>query len=70
MVILRGLKDISWGGAKAMMADGSFLKSLLDFDKDGLSDKQVCVLDKSVQVGLRLASQGNAWLVSVCTHHV
>ncbi|MEW5308429.1 MAG: hypothetical protein WDW38_000392 [Sanguina aurantia] len=41
VVILRGLKDISWMGAKAMMADGNFLKSLLDFDKDGLSDKQV-----------------------------
>jgi len=41
VVILRGLKDVSWGGAKAMMADGNFLRSLLEFDKDALTDKQV-----------------------------
>lgn len=41
VVILRNLKDVSWGGAKSMMADPYFLKSLLEFDKDGLSDKQV-----------------------------
>ncbi|KXZ49756.1 DHC2 protein [Gonium pectorale] len=41
VVILRNLKDVSWAGAKAMMADGNFLRSLLDFDKDSLTDKQV-----------------------------
>ena len=40
MVILRGLKDVSWAGAKATMTDGRFLQSILDFDKDGLKDKQ------------------------------
>lgn len=40
-MLLRGLKDVSWNGAKAMMADGGFLKSLVEFDKDGLNDKQV-----------------------------
>lgn len=43
VVILRGLKDVSWAGAKAMMADASFLKTLIEFDKDGMSDKQVNV---------------------------
>lgn len=38
VVILRGLKDVSWAGAKTMMADGGFLKSLVEFDKDGLKD--------------------------------
>ena len=32
---------MSWSGAKAMMADSQFLKSLVEFDKDGLADKQV-----------------------------
>lgn len=41
VVILRNVKDVSWAGAKAMMADGNFLKSLLEFDKDSLTDKQV-----------------------------
>ena len=40
-MILRGLKDVSWSGAKTMMADSQFLKTLLEFDKDGLTDKQV-----------------------------
>jgi hypothetical protein len=41
VVILRGLKDVSWLGAKGMMADPGFLKSLVEFDKDSLTDKQV-----------------------------
>ena len=44
VVILRNLKDVSWAGAKSMMADTNFLKSLVDFDKDGLNEKQVCLL--------------------------
>lgn len=42
VVFLKGGKDTSWNGAKAMMADGQFLRSLVEFDKDALSDKQVC----------------------------
>ena len=42
MVILRNLKDVSWAGAKTMMADTQFLRSLVEFDKDSLSEKQVC----------------------------
>lgn len=41
VVILKNLKDVSWAGAKAMMTDPGFLKSLVEFDKDGLSEKQV-----------------------------
>lgn len=62
-MILRGLKDISWMGAKAMMADGNFLKSLLDFDKDGLSDKQVGCLLSSFRLAYTLYIQ----IVMPCT---
>ena len=41
VVILRNLKEVSWAGAKSMMADTGFLKGLVEFDKDSLSDKQV-----------------------------
>jgi dynein heavy chain, axonemal len=41
VVHLKGLKDTGWAGAKAMMSDGQFLRSLVEFDKDALSDKQV-----------------------------
>ncbi len=40
VVILRNLKDVSWAGAKVMMADTQFLRSLVEFDKDSLSEKQ------------------------------
>ena len=39
--ILKGFKDVSWKGAKAMMTDTGFLKSLMDFEKDGLTERQV-----------------------------
>uniref|UniRef100_A0A383W4S5 Dynein-1, subspecies f n=1 Tax=Tetradesmus obliquus TaxID=3088 RepID=A0A383W4S5_TETOB len=41
VVILKNLKDVSWAGAKSMMTDPGFLKSLVEFDKDGLTEKQV-----------------------------
>jgi hypothetical protein len=41
VVVLRSLKDVSWAGAKAMMADPGFLRSLVEYDKDALTDKQV-----------------------------
>ena len=44
VVILKNLKDVSWAGAKSMMADTGFLKGLVEFDKDSLSEKQVCSL--------------------------
>ena len=41
VVLLKGLKDVTWKGAKAMMTDTGFLRSLVEFDKDGLNDKQI-----------------------------
>ena len=46
VAILKKQKDTSWGGAKAMMGAGNFLKSLLEFDKDGINDKQVGQIKK------------------------
>jgi len=39
--IMKGVKEVNWKGAKGMMGDTQFLNSLLNFDKDGLTDKQV-----------------------------
>ncbi|KAL2608324.1 hypothetical protein R1flu_026897 [Riccia fluitans] len=41
VVILRGFKDVSWKGAKQMMADNRFLQTLLEFDKDSITEKQM-----------------------------
>lgn len=55
VVILRNLKDVSWAGAKSMMADTNFLKTLVDFDKNGLNEKQVTHL-VSLSAALMLTS--------------
>jgi dynein heavy chain len=39
--ILKRVPDVSWKGAKGMMADSSFLKSLIEFEKDAITEKQV-----------------------------
>ena len=44
VVILKNLKEVSWAGAKSMMADTGFLKGLVEFDKDSLSEKQALAL--------------------------
>eukprot|EP00899_Mesostigma_viride_P018540 jgi/Mesvir1/26688/Mv20468-RA.1 len=41
VVILRNIKDVSWKGAKGMMADSRFLQTLTEFDKDSITEKQV-----------------------------
>jgi len=46
VAILKKQKDTSWGGAKAMMGAGNFLKSLIEFDKDGINDKQIGQIKK------------------------
>ncbi|CAM6084343.1 unnamed protein product [Calypogeia fissa] len=44
VVVLRGIKDVSWKGAKTMMADNQFLKTLVEFEKDSITEKQMRVL--------------------------
>eukprot|EP00003_Mantamonas_plastica_P006673 TRINITY_DN1548_c0_g5_i2.p1 TRINITY_DN1548_c0_g5~~TRINITY_DN1548_c0_g5_i2.p1 ORF type:complete len:3052 (-),score=1213.08 TRINITY_DN1548_c0_g5_i2:66-8516(-) len=41
VVILRGFKDHSWKGAKAMMTSPTFLKDLINFDPDSITSKQM-----------------------------
>ncbi|KAJ5066878.1 intein-containing dynein axonemal heavy chain 10 precursor [Anaeramoeba ignava] len=41
VVILRGFSDVSWSGAKAMMASTSFLRELIEFDLDTLTQQKI-----------------------------
>ncbi|XP_070572584.1 dynein axonemal heavy chain 10-like isoform X2 [Ptychodera flava] len=41
IVVLRGIKEVSWKSAKAMMAEPNFLKSLQEMDVDNISGAQV-----------------------------
>ncbi|GIQ82468.1 dynein heavy chain, partial [Kipferlia bialata] len=39
--ILQKSSDVSWAGAKSLMAQGNFIKSLVEFDKSTLTDRTV-----------------------------
>ncbi|XP_072163343.1 dynein axonemal heavy chain 10-like [Diadema setosum] len=41
IVVLRGIREVSWKSAKGMMAEANFLKSLQEMDVDGISQTQV-----------------------------
>ena len=41
IVVMKGIKEVSWKSAKGMMSEANFLKSLTDMDVDGISTKQV-----------------------------
>ncbi len=58
VVILRNLKDVSWAGAKLMMADTQFLRSLVEFDKDSLSEKQACALGRRAACAMASGCHG------------
>ena len=45
IVVLRGIREVSWKSAKAMMAEANFLKSLTEMDVDGIGQTQVRMLD-------------------------
>ena len=40
VVILRGIREVSWKSAKAMMAEANFLGALKKMDVDGITQKQ------------------------------
>ena len=41
IVVLKGIKEVSWKSAKGMMSEANFLKSLKELDVDGIGGKQV-----------------------------
>lgn len=41
IVVMRGIKEVSWKSAKGMMAEAGFLRSLTEMDVDGITQKQV-----------------------------
>lgn len=41
IVIIKGIKEVSWASAKAMMADTGFLRGLMEMNCDAITSKQV-----------------------------
>ncbi|XP_071945421.1 dynein axonemal heavy chain 10-like [Antedon mediterranea] len=41
IVVLRGIREVSWKSAKGMMSEANFLKSLTEMDVDGITQTQV-----------------------------
>ncbi|XP_021370512.1 dynein heavy chain 10, axonemal-like isoform X1 [Mizuhopecten yessoensis] len=40
IVVLRGIKEVSWKSARGMMAEGNFLKALQEMDVDAITTRQ------------------------------
>ena len=40
IVILRGIREVSWKSAKGMMSEANFLAALKKMDVDGITSKQ------------------------------
>lgn len=40
-MIIRGIRDVSWKGAKGMMADPNFLRNLQEMNCDLITQQQV-----------------------------
>lgn len=53
IVILKGLKEISWSSAKSMMSEGGFLKSLMEMNCDAITPKQVTKCRNHMKVNVR-----------------
>lgn len=50
VVILKGIKDVSWKSAKAMMSESGFLKSLQELNVDGITQKQTTQVRSHMKV--------------------
>jgi dynein heavy chain len=46
VALLQKLPDVSWAACKTIMSDGGFLRSLIEFDKDNISDSAVRAIKK------------------------
>ena len=44
IVVLKGIKEVSWKSAKGMMSEANFLKSLQEMDVDAITQKQTGVV--------------------------
>jgi len=49
IVVLKGIRDVSWSAAKGMMSDPNFLKSLKEMDVDNISQRQVVQVKMSLK---------------------
>lgn len=50
IVVMRGIREVSWKSAKGMMAEGGFLKSLTDMDVDAITTRQTSTVKGTLSV--------------------
>ncbi|CAG5116362.1 unnamed protein product, partial [Candidula unifasciata] len=56
IVVLKGLKEVSWKSAKGMMSDPSFLRQLKELDVDNITPKQTGTV-KTMLAGINVTIQ-------------
>lgn len=56
VVVLRGIREVSWKSAKGMMSEANFLAALKKMDVDGITQKQ------------QTAAKSRFFLIFLCHH--
>ncbi|XP_075981627.1 dynein heavy chain at 89D [Anticarsia gemmatalis] len=59
VVIIRGIKDVSWKGAKGMMADPNFLRNLQEMNCDLITQNQVKAVKAHMKKSKKLDTMQN-----------
>ena len=60
VVVIRGIKDVSWKGAKGMMSDPSFLRTLQEMDVDAIPQSAVKTVKGFLKVRWRALLAGES----------
>ena len=63
IVVMKGIKEVSWKSAKGMMSEANFLKSLTEMDVDGITTKQVSTVKGNIEI-LRKLKHLNKYLIN------
>lgn len=61
VAIIKGIKETGWKGAKGMMSEGGFLKSLMEMNCDIITPKQV----SSCRAKLKVSTKFNSYLQTI-----
>ena len=62
ILLLTGIKEVSWKSAKGMMSEANFLKSLTEMDVDAITAKQTATVKGNSPIYLYSSSAYFPWL--------
>ena len=49
LILIAGIKEVSWKSAKGMMSEANFLKALTEMDVDAITAKQTATVKGTIE---------------------